>query len=110
MRPTTEDLMIEGLVATALALAERDAWEPDPLQYMREMAAQVGGRRPGVFRAAAAAMTNIPLPPIETAEETERARPRRQLLGVQSVEDQLTSALKGREWLVQLAEELEGNR
>ncbi len=32
----------------------------------------------------------------------------REMLGVQSVEDQLTAALRGRAWLLQLADELEG--
>ena len=48
----------------------------------------------------------LPQPPLESAEETERARPMREVLGVQSAGDQLTAALKGREWLVPLADEL----
>ena len=102
------DRMIDGLAATAVALAERDECDPDALRYLRDMTAQVGGRTPQVFRGAAAAITSMPLPPIETAEETERARPMRRMLGVQDVEDQLAAALKGREWLLCLAQELEG--
>ena len=101
--------MIEGLAATAVALAERDEWEVDALRYLRDMTAQVSGRTPQVFRAAAAAITCMPLPPVESAEETERAAPMRRMLGVQCVEDQLTSALQGREWLLLLAEEIEGD-
>ena len=99
--------MIKGLAATAVVLAERDECETHALVYLRNLSAQVGGRRPQVFRAAAAAITNMPLPPIESAEDTERARPLRRMLGVPTVEDQLAGALKGREWLLRLAEELE---
>lgn len=99
--------MIEGLAATAVALAERDECETHALVYLRDLSAQVGGATPEVFRAAADAITRMPLPPVESAEETERAMPMRRTRGVQSVEDQLTAALKGREWLLLLAEELE---
>jgi hypothetical protein len=107
MRPTTEDLLVEGLAATAVTLAERDEWDIDALRYLREMTAQVGGRTPEVFRAAAAAVTDMPLPPVESVEESERAEPLRRMLGVPSVEDRLSSALKGREWLLRLAEQHE---
>jgi hypothetical protein len=99
--------MVAGLAATAVVLAERDEWEPDALRYMREVSDQVGARSPQVFRAAAAAIASMPLPPVETAEESERAEPMRRLLGVQSVEDRLVAALRAREWLLRLAEELE---
>ena len=98
---------VEGLAATAVTLAERDEWEPEALRFMREISAQIGARTPHVFRAAADAITSLPLPPVETAEETHRAEPLRRMLGVQSVEDQITAALRGREWLLRLAAELE---
>ena len=106
-RPPAESLMVEGLAATAVTLAERDEEEADALRYLRDMTAQVGGRTPRVFRAAAAAIADMPLPPPESAEETERAEPLRRMLGVPRVEDQLSAALKGREWLLRMAEELE---
>ncbi len=99
--------MAEGLAATAVALAEREEWEPDALSCLLALSTQVGGGTPRVFRAAAAAITAMPLPPVESAEETERARPLRTMLGVQSVEDQITAALLGREWLLRLADDLE---
>lgn len=101
------DEVAEGLAATAVTLAERNERESTALGYLRDLSAQVGLRTPMVFRAAATAITNMALPPLESAEDTERARPIRQMLGVQSVEDQLSAALKGREWLLRLAEELE---
>lgn len=99
--------VVEGLAATAVALAERDEREVTALGYLRDLSRQAGGRTPEVFRAAAATITNMPLPPVESAEETESARPMREMLGVQSVEDQLTAALRGRAWLLQLADELD---
>ena len=99
--------MVAGLAATAVVLAERDEWESDALRYMREVSDQVGARSPQVFRAAAASIASMPFPPVETAEETERAEPMRRILGVQSVEDRLVAALRAREWLLRLAEELE---
>ena len=100
-------VVVEGLAATAVTLAERDEREANALGYLRDLAAQVGQRTPPVFRSAAAAITNMPQPPLESADETERARPLRQMLGVQSAEDKLAAALKGREWLLRLAAELE---
>lgn len=99
--------MVGGLAALAVTLAERDEPEEAALRYLRDMTAQVGGQTPQVFRAAAAAVARIPLPPVESAEETERSRALRAMLGVVSVEEQLTAALKGREWLARVAEELE---
>lgn len=101
-------VVVDGLAATAVTLAERDERETTALAYLRDLSAQVGGGTPQVFRAAAAAITGMTQPPLESAEETERAEPLRRMLGVQSVEDQLTAALKGREWLLRLADELEG--
>ena len=71
-RPAAEDLVIEGLAVTAVAPAERDEWEADSLRHLREMPAQVGGCTPQVSRAADA-VAGMPLPPLETAEETDRA-------------------------------------
>lgn len=99
--------MVVGLAATAVTLAERDERELSALAYLRDLTEQVGGGTSQVFRAAAAAITAMPLPPLESAEETERARPMREMLGVLSVEDQISAALRGRAWLVQLAEELD---
>ena len=105
--PASVDVMIEGLAATAVYLAEREELEVDALPYLRAMSTQVGGRSPQVFRGAADAITRMPLPPVESAEETERARPMRQVLGVPDVEGQLAAALTSREWLLKLAEELD---
>jgi len=100
-------VVVEGLAVTAVTLAERDERDATALGYLRDLSDQVGLRTPKVFRAAAEAITNMPQPPLESAEETERARPMRTMLGVQSAEDQLSAALRGREWLLRLADELE---
>jgi len=102
------NVIVDGLVATAIALAERKEREANALGYLRDLAEQVGARHAAAFREAADAITRMPQPPLESAEETERALPMRTMLGVQSVEDQLEAALLGREWLTRLAEELEG--
>ena len=98
-------VVVEGLVATAMTLAERDERDTNALGYLRDLADQVGLRTPPVFRAAAVAITEMPQPPLESADETERARPMRQMLGVQSAEDKLAAALRAREWLLRLADE-----
>ncbi len=100
--------IVDGLVATALALAERKERETNALGYLRDLSGQAGGRTAAVFRDAAAAITRMPQPPLESAEETEQALPMRMTLGIQSAEDQLAAALLAREWLTRLAEELEG--
>jgi hypothetical protein len=101
-------VIVDGLVATALALAERREREATALGYLRDLAEQVGVRTARVFREAADAITRMPQPPLESAEETERALPMRRARGVQSAEDQLAAALLGREWLSRVADELEG--
>ncbi len=98
---------VEGLARTAVTLAERDEREANALGYLRDLSDQLGLCTSAVFRAAAAAITEMPQPPLESAEETERARPMRTMLGVPSAEDRLSAALKGREWLLRLADKLE---
>ncbi len=100
-------VLIDGLVATALTLAERHERESTALSYLRDLSEQIGGRTAEVFRQAADAITQMPQPPLETAEETEQALAMRTTLGVQSAEDQLAAALLGREWLTRLADELD---
>jgi hypothetical protein len=100
--------VVDGLAATAVTLAERHEREATALRHLRDLAEQVGGGTAPVFREAAAAITQMPQPPLETAEETERALPIRKMRGIQSAEDRLAAALLGREWLTRLAEELEG--
>jgi hypothetical protein len=101
-------VVIDGLAETAVTLAERRERESTALGYLRDLSQQVGGRTAQVFREAAAAISRMPQPPLESAEETERALPMRMMLGVPSAEDRLAAALLGREWLTRLAEELEG--
>ena len=101
--------LVDGLAATAVALAERHERETNALGYLRDLAEQMGVRSAPVYREAAAAITRMPQPPLESAEETEQARARRATLGVPSAEDKLAAALLGREWLTRLAEELDGS-
>lgn len=101
-------VVIDGLVATAIALADRDSFDATSLTYLRDLAMQMGHHHAQVYRDAAAAITAMPQPPMESAEETEKAREMRTTLGIQSAEQQLSAALVGREWLTQLADQLDG--
>ena len=107
MADEPEAVVVRGLAFTAVALAERHQAEGTALLNLREFAEQMGACTAPVFRAAAAAVADLPLPPLESAEETERARQERQRRGVPSAEDRLSAALQGREWLVRLADELD---
>ena len=62
---------------------------------------------PSVLRAAAASISDLPQPLMETAEETERRRPVRQMLGLQSADEQLAAMLRARQLLEQMADRLE---
>lgn len=100
-------VIVEGLAMTAIVLAERRERESTALGHLRDLSDQVGGRTAKMFRDAADAITKMPQPPLESAEETERALAIRKMRGEMSAEDRLAAALLGREWLTRLAEELE---
>jgi hypothetical protein len=53
------------------------------------------------------ASCRLPQPIDETAEEVERARPFRELLGVTDAGNELAAALLGREWLTEVADAIE---
>ena len=101
-------VVVEGLAATAITLAERHEREETALRHLRDLAEQVGCRSSDVFRAGADAITRMPQPPLESAEETEQSLPMRKMRGEQSAEDRLAAALVAREWLSRLAEEMGG--
>jgi hypothetical protein len=65
----------------------------------------ISDEAPAVLRAAARTVADVP-PHLESAEETERSRHIREMLGVKSAEEQLTAMLVAREVLESLAEEL----
>ena len=108
MSDPEQGFVVEGLAATAVTLAERHERESTALGYLRDLSDQVGARTALMFRQAADVITHMPQPPLESAEETERALPMRTMKGIQSAEDRLAAALLAREWLTRLAEELEG--
>ncbi|MBM7820114.1 hypothetical protein JOE63_002591 [Cellulosimicrobium cellulans] len=64
------------------------------------------GAPAGAFAAAAVAVGSLPLPPQESAYETEQRRHVRELLGLTSAEDQIAAALAARELLQDLAREV----
>lgn len=108
MTDEERQVVVDGLVETAVTLAERHERDDTALRHLRDLAEQVGSSSADVFREAADAITRLPLPPLESAEETARLLPLRRMRGEQTVEERLAAALAGREWLTRLAEEMEG--
>jgi hypothetical protein len=59
-----------------------------------------------VIREAAAAIASLPQPLDESAERLERGRQVREMLGISEPVEELAAALRAREWLERLAEDL----
>lgn len=101
-----ERIIVEGLAALAGSGFEMG----DSHEQVRERLIQLWndtGCLPGAFSAAAVALQTFPQPLIESAEQTERMRPIREKLGVQSADEQLLATMAGKELLQQLALELD---
>ena len=64
---------------------------------------------PTLLRESTEALRRFPQPLVESAEETERGRPIREMLGVTSAEDQLAATLRARELLQRMADEIEAS-
>jgi hypothetical protein len=60
-----------------------------------------------VLREAAQAISSFPQPIDESADELERARPIREMLGVRSASEDLEASLRARDWLERLAHDLD---
>ncbi len=108
MTDTQRRVVAEGIAAMAVTLAEMGATEDEARVKILAMLQQVGPADAEIVREAAACIGQMPQPLNESAEEVERARPIREMLGVTSAEEQLTAALTGREWLEHLAADLGG--
>lgn len=101
-------IIVEGLAAHAVALAEMGADEADVHARLIAELHRLSVADPvAVLREAAAAVTAGPQPLDETADELERARPIRELLGVTDPAQQLAATLRAREWVQRLADELD---
>jgi len=97
-------IISEGLAARAQTIFEMGGQSEDVRASLIEQWI-LHGKPPGIFLAAAEAMTSLPQPLIESAAETERALPIRALFEIPSAELSLVAALKGREVLQKLADE-----
>lgn len=104
-----EGTIVEGLAAYATGYAEMGMAAADAKVQLVELAARFDAAAPRLFRLAAAAIAHQPQPLEESADETERRRPIEEMLGLTSAADQLAAALVAREWLEELAAELEEN-
>lgn len=99
--------IVEGLAATAVAAAEMGESDDAICAQLAAWLTTLRVDDPvAVVRAAAQAVGGMPQPISESAAETERARPIREMLGVQSADEQLVAALRARECLERLANDL----
>ena len=99
-------VVVDGVAAAAIYYAEMGYPEDVARSWLLARLQQVGATDAEVVRDAAESVARQPQPLEESAEETERARPIREMLGVTSAEDQLSAALTAREWLERLAADL----
>lgn len=105
MEDSENPVIVEGLAVIAQTIFEMGGDDVQARQALVTRWMQLGSA-PGVFLAAANAMKNLPQPLVESAEETERAREVRAMLGVTTADESLVAALRARETLEQLAREL----
>jgi hypothetical protein len=104
-------IIIDCLAVRAVALVETGATEREAHAELIIDLTRLGVVDVvAVVREAADAVTRLPQPADESVEEIERARPVRVLLGVPSAIQELEAALRGKEWLERLAENLETGR
>ena len=99
-------VVVDGVAAAAIYFAEMGYPEDVARGWLLARLQQVGATDAEVVRDAAESVARQPQPVEESAEETERARPIREMLGVTSAEDRLSAALTAREWLERLAADL----
>lgn len=95
--------VVEGLAAIATGLAEMSVDDADARTQVRRWIDRLAVDAPTI-RAAAEVIARQSQLLEESAEETELARPIREVLGLTSTKDQLAAALRAREWLAAEAE------
>ena len=99
-------VVADSLASAAIYFAEMGYPEDLARSRLVALLQQGGATDHEVVREAAEAVARQPQPREESAEETERARPIREMLGEPSAEDRLSAALTAREWLQRLADDL----
>lgn len=102
--------IVEGLAAIATSVAEMGGTDDDIRAGVANMMLQLhiaDHEVVDVLRAVVASISKMPQPMTESAEKTERRRHVREMLGVQSAEEQLLAMMRAREVVQQLADRLE---
>jgi hypothetical protein len=99
--------IVEGLAAIAVTAAEMGTTEEEARRQLALWLVRLEVQSSGVPREAAAAISSFPQPLDEPAERLERGRPIREMLGVPEPTQELEAALRAREWLDRLADDLE---
>lgn len=100
-------VIVEGLGAMAVSLAETGEDEDTARRQLVGMMLQLHETDVEVLREAAEAIASFPQPIDESADELERARPIREMLGVRSASEDLEASLRARDWLERLANDLD---
>lgn len=101
-----DERALDGIAAWATSICEMGATANEFRATMLEQLERIGMVDPEFIRAAAARIALLPQPADESAEEIERSRPVREMLGVTSAAAQLEASLRAREWLGDLADEV----
>lgn len=99
--------IVEGLAAIAVTAAEMGATEEEARQQLVLWLIRVEVQSSNVLREAATAISSFPQPADEPADRLERGRPIREMLGVPEPSEELEAAIRAREWLERLADELD---
>jgi hypothetical protein len=105
--------ILQGIAAFANGVCEMGATDNEAKTAISSQLSQLfvePGDAPTLLREASDALRCFPQPPVESAEETERARPIREMLGVTSATDQLAATLRACELLRQMADEIESRQ
>ena len=100
-------IIVEGLAAVAVALAEMGATEAEMQEALERTGALRRPRHAAVLGDVVAAISALPQPLDEPADELERAQPLRDLLGLASLAEELAATLHAREWVQHLADDLD---
>lgn len=106
-----QKVIVEGLAALTISLVSMGSSADETRAQLMGWAAQLGvADDPRAFRSAAACVRSGPHPLQESAEETERARPIREMLGVPSAEDDLLAEMTAAETLEEIAAAIDATR
>lgn len=110
MTPNDRRTVTQGLAAIAISLVGMRLTEDDAKATLVNRMLELGVADPSILRDAADEIPRFPQPIDESPEEIARRQPVRKMVGVPSADQELTDALVAREWLQQLADDLDSGR